>query len=226
LRHIPWARGAELGPAELAALAPSLQDFQLGESSDGHELRRVARAWVARGGDPAYLTALDYFIGEEQRHGRDLGRLLARAGVPLLRHSWTDSVFRLLRRRVGLEGAIAVLLTAEIVAQVYYPAVRAATRSAVLRRLCEQIIADEDAHVRFQSERLAIIRRARPAGSLLVAHGLQRAFFLGTLLVVWLRYAAAFRCGGLTFVSYWRATWTAFDAALRRMDPRTYAAAP
>ena len=68
-------------PAELDAIARSLQAWQLGETSDGNHLRAVAARYAARVGDPDYPSAVELFIREEQRHGELLGRFLDRAGV-------------------------------------------------------------------------------------------------------------------------------------------------
>src|SRR5262249_37080603 len=139
LLDVPWEQGAALTEAERSAVAASLQGFQLGESSEGRHLLDRARDYARRTGDWGYVEAVRAFIGEEQRHARDLGSFLKLAGVPLLSRTWTDAVFRWLRHRAGLEVSIAVLITAEVIAKVYYDAVRSATGSAVLRRLCDQI---------------------------------------------------------------------------------------
>src|SRR5262249_12730707 len=113
LLDIPWEEGVRLTDAERATVGKSLQDFQLGESSDGHNLMRAAREYAEQSGDEAYPEAVRLFIGEEQRHAGDLGRYLTKAGIPLLTRSWTDAVFRWLRRLAGLELFITVLVTAE-----------------------------------------------------------------------------------------------------------------
>jgi hypothetical protein len=223
LRDIPWERGAELAEAERDAIAASVQGFQLGESSEGRHLLHCATAYAEQTDDPAYREAVRLFIGEEQRHARDLGRFLQLAGVPLLTRTWPDSVFRWLRRRAGLELSVSVLLTAEIIATVYYVALRAATRSSVLQRLCDQILADEGEHVRFQCERLAILRQGRTSWSLGSVHMLHRILFWGTCLVVWWKHGRALRAGGFGLRRFWRGAWQEMNAALRLMDPRSYA---
>src|SRR5262249_5205482 len=158
---IPWERGAELTDAEREAVAASLQDFQRGESSEGRHFLLCAADHAARTGDPAYLEAVRLFLAEEKRHAQTLARFLQLAGIPLLTRTWPDTAFRWLRKLAGLDVCLSVLVTAEIIAKVYYAAVRAATQSAVLRRVCEQLLKDEVRHVRFQCERLAILRRHR-----------------------------------------------------------------
>jgi len=220
---IPWEQGVRLTPQEQAAIAASVQGFQLGESSEGRHLLRCAEAYAERTGDRAYVTAIRLFIGEEQRHARDLGRFLRLAGIPLLTRTWPDTVFRWLRHRAGLELSIGVLLTAEIIAKVYYLALRQATGDAVLRRLCDKILDDEVAHVCFQSERLAQLRRERPRWLLAATHGGHRFFFAGTCVVVWWKHRRALRAGGFGWGRFWRAAWRELEAALVLMNPATYA---
>src|SRR5262245_34813272 len=122
LADVPWECGADLTDAERAAVAASVQGFQLGESSEGRHLLHRAREYASRSGDWQYVTAIKLFIREEQRHARDLGRFLGQNGIPLLKRTWPDTVFRWLRHRAGLELSIGVLITAEVIARVYYAA--------------------------------------------------------------------------------------------------------
>ena len=84
LMPIPWECGAELNEAELAAVASSIQEFQLGESSEGKHLVRRAEEFAREQGLAAYGEAVKLFVAEEIRHARDLGRVLDLAAVPRL----------------------------------------------------------------------------------------------------------------------------------------------
>ncbi len=215
LLPIPWQRGAELTPAERSAVAASIQGFQLGESAEGKHLYRCAREHAAAAGDPDYAEAVRLFIAEEGRHARDLARFLGLGGVPLIERTAGDSIFRRLRKFGGLEVAVTVLLTPEILALVYYAALREATGSAALRRLCDQILADEAAHVAFQSERLAILRAGRPAPLRLATRAVHAALFAAAAAVVWAGHRRALRAGGYGFARFWREGWREFRAAER-----------
>jgi len=217
--EIPWECGAHLTVAERRAVAPSIQEFQLGESSEGRHLHAAARAYAASSGDDAYVRAIEAFIREEQRHARDLGRFLAAEGVPLRKRSWPDAVFRSLRRGASLETTVGVLLTAELIAQVYYAALRDATGSPVLRALCERILRDEAEHVRFQAERLALLRAGRARVAVHFAQAAQRGLLAGAALVVWWGHRSALARGGLSFGRYWRQCWGRFAAAAATMTP-------
>jgi hypothetical protein len=219
LIEIPWEQGAQLTEAERELFAASLQDFQLGESSEGHNLRRAADRYAEQAGDEHYPEAIRFFIGEEQRHARDLGRFLTEAGIPLLGQSWSDTVFRWLRRRAGLELFLAVLVTAEMIGKVYYQALRKAAGSLVLRRLCEQLLRDEIKHIRFHVERLALLRQGRAPWRLFLGKLWHRILFGGTCLVVWWKHKHVLHAGGYGFCRYWDECWRQINAALRPIAP-------
>jgi hypothetical protein len=226
LLAIPWEAGVSLTDAERAAVAASMQEFQLGESSEGKHFQGLAKEYARRTGDADYVHALRLFIAEEHRHARDLGRVLDLAGIERIGHTWPDAVFRWLRHRAGLELSVSVLVTAEIIAKVYYLALREATSSAVLRRLCDQILSDEVQHVRFQCERLAMIRARRSRVTIWGKAVVQRFFFTGTCWVVWLKHRHALRAGGYTYGTFREDAREELDEAIGLMDPRNYVFGP
>ena len=223
LLPVPWDAGAGVTPAELAEVADSLRAWQLGETSDGRHLLAAAARHAGATGDPAFLDAVRLFIAEEQRHGADLGRFLDLAGVPRKTWDWGDAAFRAFRYllpRIELWATVVVMV--ETHAMLYYAAVRRATRSAVLRQVCEQILRDEAPHLRFQCERLAVLHRRRPRPLRALTLAAHRAFFAGVTLAVWVGHRRALRAGGLTFGRFWRAAWARMGAAWRATDPRAY----
>jgi hypothetical protein len=220
LLEIPWQNGAELTTEDITAMSRSLQEFQAGESSEGKHLFQSAQRYAQRTGDEEYVPAIRLFIAEEQRHARDLGRFLKLNGIVLVPTTFTDRVFRKLRRLFGgLEMSIGVLITAEIIAKVYYAVLREATESAILRRLCDQILQDELRHVQFQAEQLAKLRALRGRFGQAVTMGIQRFLFLGTTLVVWYFHRSTIRRGGLSPGGWWRSCWREFRAAFGASVP-------
>ncbi len=212
--------GPTLSPWERRCIADSIAEFQLGESSEGRHLKLLARRWCRRSGDRDYATAIDLFIGEENRHARVLGEFMDGEGIGRLGHSLADRVFRGMRKLAGLELAIRVLVTAEIIAQVYYQGLRDATHSRTLRALCQRILEDEDPHVRFQCERLAILRQGRGGQSLVeLVHWVLLG---GAACVVWINHHPVLRRGGFSFVAYLREVAGFGAAAMRRADPSSY----
>lgn len=222
-RRIPWDAGAEVTAEEIAAIGRSLQAWQLGETSEGHHLRAAAARYAARVGDPDYPVAIDLFIREEQRHGEMLGRFLDLAGVGRVRADWGDHLFRAARYCLtNMEAWTTPVVMVEVLAMVYYNALRRATASRVLRTICAQVLADEVPHVRFQCERLAEILRHRPSLGFWLTMLAQRVGFFVVVLLVWLGHRRALRAGGYGWRRYWRAAGDRMNAAWRRMDPRGY----
>ena len=225
LLRIPWNRGAELAECERRLIAKSVQQFQLGERGQGSHFLKVAERHACcscESDDVDYIAALKLFIAEEQRHARDLGRFLDLAGIAQIQRQWTNDYFRCFRKLAGLQSIISVLLVAEVIAMVYYAALRKATRSRVLKRLCEQILRDEAMHIRFQSQRLAKLRRDQSRFRFVILAGLQWILFCGTCLVVWLFHSRVFRAGGLTFSRFWKHAHSEFQISVRLMDSAEY----
>lgn len=222
-RPIPWQRGSGATADELAAIASSLQAWQLGESSEGGHLRGAARRYAERIGDPAYLAVVELFIREEQRHGALLGQFLDRAGVGRVQANWGDSLFRAARYCLSnMEAWTTPVVMVETLAVIYYNAIRRATRSAPLRVICAQILADELPHLRFQCERLAILLRHRSRLGMALTMLGHRLAFLTIVSLVWIGHRRALRAGGYGWRHYWRAAWDRMNAAWRRMDPKRY----
>jgi len=136
-------------------LVHSLAIFQLGESGSGSRLRRYAREVAPLENFRGYQRAIDLFVCEEQAHSRLLGRLVQQLGGQLLKKQWTNSIFRRLRFLVNLEFAIQVLLTAELIAEVYYGTLYLKVPDPAVHAACRQILRDEMKHLEFQRQFLA-----------------------------------------------------------------------
>ena len=104
----------------------------------------------------------------------------------------------------------------------YYNAIRRATRSVVLRRICEQLLADEVPHIRFQCERLAILHRGRRPWLRTLTLAIHRFLFTGTTLAIWVGHRRALRAGGYGFLHFWRSAWDRMGHAWRMMAPEAY----
>jgi hypothetical protein len=222
-RPIPWEKGTGVSDAELALLVRSLQSWQRGESSDGSHLRAAAARFAEQTGDHVFPEVADLFVREEQGHGELIGRFLDLAGAGRLQRDWGDRIFRGLRHcQCDLESWTTPVLVAEILALVYYDAVRRATSSPVLRAICEQLLADEVSHVRFQGERFAALWRGRSPLRRRLALAGQRALFLAGVLTVWVGHRHVLRAGGYDWRHYWRSAWVHAQRAWARMDPDGY----
>ena len=188
LLPIPWESEAKLPEEARSILVPSLQDFRLGESSEGKYGLYLAGRYGERIDDPGYVAAVRLFFAEEGRHATMLKRYLALIGATTIQRSWTDFFFRRIRHLMGLETLITVLLTAELIGKVYYRAIRGATNCPVLRRICTQILRDEQMHLRFHIERFRIMRETNAAAALVWKHPASDALFrsvFGCLAQTW-----------------------------------------
>jgi hypothetical protein len=109
----------------------------------------------------------------------------------------------------------------EIIAECYYRALKHATGSTVLQRLCDQIVRDEKSHVRFQAERLAIMRRGRARWRLGLHCWIDVVFFLAAGLVCWCGHRRVLRAGGFGLFAYWSLAWQRFRVARSVMNQDT-----
>ena len=134
------------------ALARSLAIFQLGESGGGTRLRRYTRSIASLENLKGYQRAVDLFVAEEQSHASLLARTVTHLRGTLLQKQWTNSVFRWLRDLVNLEFNIQVLLTAELIAEVYFGLLSLRCSDPVVQTVAKKILRDEMGHLSFQRD--------------------------------------------------------------------------
>jgi hypothetical protein len=146
---------------EYRRIAGSIATFQLGEQSEGRTLLRFAERFAARRGLPALPQVTALFIKEEQHHAAQLKSFMLANGIALKKRSWTDSIFRVLRKLAGFEAAVTVLVTAEMIGFVYYRALARATNSRCLKTICRTMCADESLHLRYETQLLMTLRGER-----------------------------------------------------------------
>jgi hypothetical protein len=147
-----------LSDEERSRIGGSIATFQLGEQSEGRTLLRFAERFAARRNLPALPAVTALFIKEEQHHAAQLKAFMLANGIPLKERSWTDSVFRVLRKLAGFEAAVTVLVTAETIGFVYYRALARATNSRCLKTICRTMCADESLHLRYETQLLLTLR--------------------------------------------------------------------
>ncbi len=162
------------------ALARSLARFELGESGDGKNLKRLA----GETGDSTYARTIDLFVDEEGQHAQWLGILRERFGGTALDSHWSDAAFVALRHIGGLRREICVLLTAEVVALSYYRVLPLAYEDPVLAAACERILRDERGHVAFHRATLGSEFSTMPAPARTASVVTWRAFVAATAKVV------------------------------------------
>lgn len=212
---IPWSVDPNLTKTQRTSIAKSVQIFQLGESGEGRHLRNCAQVWIDRGGDPDYLAALTLFVQEENRHADWLGQFLAQEDVPLLQEQWSDGCFRFLRHLAGLRTSISVLVTAEILAQVYYLALLRATNSPALQSICKRILRDERAHVTFQQNQNRELARRWGRLRRTIVAAMENVLFEIARRIVWHDHNSVFLAAGMDWKTYRKRTTRRWKAARR-----------
>jgi hypothetical protein len=157
-RPLPEVTAPPLKPHLRSALAGSLARFQLGESGEGRVAHEIDRARLP-GVDADFRAALKLFVAEEGRHARILGHMVNALEGRLLEKSWTERLFVIARRVLGLRFKLLVLLAAEVIGIGFYGLLAAALPKSPLSAALEEICADEEAHLEFHSDFFA----AQPA---------------------------------------------------------------
>jgi hypothetical protein len=218
--HINWKEGAVLTDHEKKIVQLSLQKFQRGEHSEGKHFLKFAASL----NDSEYLEAVKLFIKEEQDHAAVLGKFMLLNSIPRLEKDWVDGTFRFLRKLAGLEGTVTVLLTAEIIAMVYYKALASAAGSLLLKELCRQILKDEIKHLEFQSYTLRVIYSNKPVVKVIFSRLLHVVLMAGTIGVVWFDHRKVLKAGGYSFAGFFSAVWLEFRKCAGMMRRNSYAA--
>jgi len=183
-RRLPEGIANQLTPEERRVIADSLATFQLGEQSSGSHLLRTAYRFAHQQDAPEVARITELLIREEQQHASLLRGFMAGHGIPAKHRSWTDWVFRRLRRLAELEATLTVLISAELIGNVYYRALEMVTGCQRLRLLCRMLVADELAHVGFESDLLLVMRAQRSAPTRVLIDLAHRVFFVMTAMVV------------------------------------------
>lgn len=202
-----WASIGAL-PAELVR---SIQKFQTGEDGDGASLIRKSAA------DPVYQQAVRLFVAEEQNHARLLRELLHASGNSTIAGHWSDKVFVSVRQAFGLRLELATLLVAEVVALRYYRALRDGAADPIVADTAGRILADEQQHVPFHTDRLrqGFANLTRPARLVLTASWW--ILLLGATTVVALDHGKALAHTGVSRIRFIRETAAIFGPTIARI---------
>ena len=150
-----WSAPITLPAHQLAALLPSIEQFQLGDG--GGECRLIAfNAEHFTGQTAAIRRLVDLWFAEEAEHSRLLGCAVERFGGKQIKSHWSFTAFCEVRRRLGVRFELQVLTLTELVSTAYYRVLRRHVEDAPLRAMCSLIMRDEAGHVAFHRDRLAV----------------------------------------------------------------------
>src|ERR1700748_2793005 len=93
-KRVNWSLEPNISFDEMETILPSLQAWQLGETSEGKHLIAASTRYANKIADPDYVDAVKLFIKEEQKHGHNLGRYLDEIHQPRIEQDWGDTLFR------------------------------------------------------------------------------------------------------------------------------------
>jgi hypothetical protein len=212
---VAWDDPHQLSPAQLRAISSSLQTFQRGEGTGGDHLQALAE----QVGDADYAAAMRLFIQEEEGHADMLGQFMDRQGIPRLQSHWLHTIFRGVGRPLGLVHMVRVILTAEIVAAVYYRALFNATFSGLLQQICRRILLDEEMHLAFHCVAVRRFSAGRSGLSMWLWRQFYRGLMAGTALTIYVTNRSTFRAGGYSFGSFCRAIAAEYTRVERMQRP-------
>lgn len=221
-KRVNWDLQPNITPAEICTILPSLQAWQLGETSEGKHLIAASTKYAHAIGDLPYIEAVKLFIKEEQKHGNNLGMYLDRIGQPRVTKNWGDSLFRRVRYfNTNMETWTLAVVVVESTAQIFYQSLKDATNCELLKQICTDILIDEAYHITFQTERLAIIYEGKNNFSKAWRRIFYKYFFYATATLVWIGHRRLFKAGGNSFDSYSRAMEHKYLRTLRKMTSPT-----
>ena len=204
-RRVPEDLSNILKPEERRLIASSIATFQLGEQSEGGTLLRASRQFAEAHDAEPLARIMELFVHEEQRHAALLRAFMDEHDIPIKQRDWTDSIFRRVRRLAGFELCLHVLICAELIGIVYYRALEVATGCQRLKVLSRTLVADELAHVGFESQLLRSLRARKSGVAQAAIRLVHRTFHAGAASVVWLTHQAVLRSAGYRMTTFLRA---------------------
>ena len=225
-RTVPAGLSDVLKPEERRLIARSMATFELCEQAEGNALLRAVHRFAGKHQAAHLLRITELFIREQQRHGALLREFMRDHDIDRKEIDLTDFLFWCLRRIGGYEMRLHVLIAAELIANVYYRALEAATGCQRLKVLCRTLVADELAHIGLESQLLLTLRSQRPAPVRVAASGLHRAFFTGAASFVYLTHRTVLHGAGYTLGSFLRVCRTQYafymepPVSVRASNPR------
>ena len=204
-RRVPEGISNVLSVTERRLIAGSIAVFQLNEQSSGDALLRAAYRFAQEHATPEVARIAELLIREEQQHAALLRAFMAAHAIPIRQHRWTNGVLRRLRNMAELELALGLLLSTELIGHVYYRALEMATGCQRLRLLCRMLVADELAHVGFESDLLLALRGRKPAPARIAVDLAHRTLFVGTTLAAWIAHRAVLSQAGYGMLGFLKA---------------------
>ena len=202
LLKLDFSNNTELSNEEKKLITPSIKAFQLGEGSEGKHLMHVVEKFALKKNYKEYPKIMKLFIMEENRHSQTLKKYMEIYNIEPAKKLWIDKVFRILRKMMGLECEVIILVTAEMIALSYYTALSNATNSTLLKTICTQMLNDELKHVVLQSDTLHRISKNRNEMINKLIRKIRILVMKVTVYVVWHKYKKLFIEGNYEYKKF------------------------
>lgn len=149
-----WKLPLHLDEPKRAALALSLAEYQLGDG--GGPCRLIAHdAEFFRMSADEIRQVVDLWFLEEKEHSRLLAEAVTRLGGDFVHETFAFRAFCSVRRLLGVQFEMLVLLLVEIVSVGYYRVIRRHCGDQPIADMCRLILRDEQGHIAFHLDRLA-----------------------------------------------------------------------
>lgn len=202
LLKLDFSNNTELSNEEKELITPSIKAFQIGEGSEGKHLMKVVEKFALKKNYKEYPEIMKWFIMEENRHSQTLKKYMEIYNIKTVKKLWIDKIFRILRKMMGLECEIIILVTAEMIALSYYTALSNATNSTILKTICRQMLNDELKHVVLQSDTLHRISKSRNEIINKLIRKIRILVMKVTIFVVWHKYKELFVNGNYEYKKF------------------------
>ncbi len=202
LLKLDYTNNKELTEEEINLIAPSIKAFQLGEGSQGKHLTKVVEEYAKKTNYKDYPEIMKWFIIEENRHSQTLKKFMEIYNIKPVQKLSVDNIFRILRKLMGIECEVIVLVTAEMVALSYYTALSNSTGSTLLKTICTQMLNDELKHVVLQSATLHRISKNRNKTTNNIIRFIRKILMNLTVFVVGHKFKNLFLKGGYSYKEF------------------------
>lgn len=199
LLKLNFDNNTELSEEDKKIITSSIKAFQIGEGSNGKHLSKVVKKFAIKKDYKEYIEIMKWFILEENRHSQTLKKYMEIYKIETSSTLLIDNIFRILRRMMGLECGVIILVTAEMIALSYYTALSNATNSKLLKTICSQMLNDELKHVVLQSDTLFRISKDRNKIINKLIRRIRKLVMGITSFVVWTKYKKLFIKGNYTY---------------------------
>lgn len=202
LLKLDFNKNNELTSEEIELITPSIKAFQIGEGSEGKHLSKVVKKFANKTNYLKYEEIMKWFILEENRHSQTLKKYMDIYNIKSIKNIWIDNIFRTLRKLMGLECEIIILVTAEMIALSYYTALSNVTDSELLKTICKQMLSDELKHVVLQSDTLHRISEHRNNALNSIIRIIRKIVMKITCFIVWHKYKKLFIKGDYLYKKF------------------------